>query len=183
MPLEPEVLTKVGMPRPRKVSSSSERRLAHRGERRVAGIEIEVHVVGPIDVVVARVPLVQIDAAEVDAPHQRRDVLHDRKIDDACRAVIDGDGLDPLGARRRRALHEEEVAGGAVRIALHDHGAIAQVRQQPLGDVDVVLDQIALGDVGPERLVEIGELDALAVDFDEGVARLGDAAVWPSSSI
>ena len=43
--------------------------LVERGAR--AGIEIEVQVVGPVDVVAARVPLVQVDAAEVDDPQQR----------------------------------------------------------------------------------------------------------------
>ena len=45
----------------------------------VAGIEVEVQVVRPIDVVAARVPLVEVDAAEVDDPEQRREVLHDRE--------------------------------------------------------------------------------------------------------
>ena len=45
-------------------------------------IEIEVDVIGAIDVVAARVPLVKIDAAEIDDPHQRRDILNHRKVDD-----------------------------------------------------------------------------------------------------
>ena len=66
-------------------------------------------------------------------------------------------GADPVGPRRRRALHEEELAGGAVRVALHHHRAVADVRQQHRRDVGVVLDQIALGDaeLGPERLARL----------------------------
>ena len=50
------------------------------------------------------------------------------------------------GRGARRALHEEELALGAVRIALHHHRAVAQVRQQAGRDVRVVLEQVALGD-------------------------------------
>ena len=98
--------------------------------RAVAGIEIEVHVVRPVDVVAGGVPLIQIDAAEIDHPHQRGEILDHREQDDALRSVIDLADLDPRGARLRRALHEEEFARGAVRIALHHHRTVADVRQQ-----------------------------------------------------
>ena len=41
-----------------------------------------------------------------------------------------------------------------LRVALHHHRAVAQVRQQDRRDVGVVLDQVALGDaqLGPEGL-------------------------------
>ena len=53
-----------------------------------------------------------------------------------------------------RALHEEELAVRAVRIALHHHRAVAEVRQQHGRHVRVVLEQVALRDpeLGPERL-------------------------------
>ncbi len=60
--------------------------------------------------------------------------------------VLDRARRDPGGPGRRRALHEEEVAGGTVRIALHHHGPVAQVRQQHRRHVDVVLEEIALRD-------------------------------------
>jgi hypothetical protein len=46
-----------------------------------------------------------------------------------------------------------------MRVPLHDHRPVPDVRQQDRGDVGVVLNQVALGDaeLGPERLVEIGE--------------------------
>ena len=55
------------------VSSTASKRGA------VAGIEIEVEVVGPIDVVAGRVPLIEVDAAEIDHPHQRRTILDHRE--------------------------------------------------------------------------------------------------------
>ena len=102
-----------------------------------ARIEVEVHVVGPIDVIALRIPLVQIDASEVDHPQQRWDVVDDGKIDDRARVVIDAARADPVRTRRRRAFHEEELAAGPVRVPLHDHGPVADVRQQEWGDVRV----------------------------------------------
>ena len=87
------------------------------------------------------------------------------------RAVLDRTDLNPGGTRARRALHEEELAGGAVRIALHDHRAIAQVRQQRIGHVRVVLEQVALGqpELGPEDLAQVGQPDVLPIDGEDDV--------------
>ena len=63
------------------------------------GIEIEVQVVRTIHVVAARIPLIEIDAAEVDHPEQRREILHHRKVDDASRSVLDRARLDPVRPR------------------------------------------------------------------------------------
>src|SRR6266446_7383088 len=76
-----------------------ERGLQHLCERRGAGIEVEVEIVGPIDVVAARVPLVEIDAAQVDEPQQRRHVLDDREPDDVAGVVLDLADLDPIRPR------------------------------------------------------------------------------------
>ena len=66
---------------------------AHAFERRPgAGIQIEVQVVGTVDIVGRRVPLVQVDAAEVDDPQQRRQILDHREVDDVPGAVIDRAG-------------------------------------------------------------------------------------------
>ena len=118
-----------------------------------------MHVVRPIDVVTRRIPLVQIDAPEIDDPEQRRQVIDDRKVDDVAGVMVDAAGPDPGRARLRRPLHEEELTGGAVGIAFHHHRAIADVRQEHRRNVGVVLDQITLGDplLLPEQLVEIGE--------------------------
>ena len=141
-----------------------------------------MQVVRPIDVVAARVPLVEIDAAEIDHPQQRRAILNHRKVDDVPRAVLDRADLNPVGPRRRRALHEEELAGRAVRVALHHHRAIAQVRQQHVGDVGVVLQQVALGEaeLRPEELAEVGEPDLLPVD--RAGRRCPDRAEWSGAS-
>ena len=97
------------------------------------------------------------------------------KVDDALRAVIDRAGADPRRPRRRRALHEEERPGGAVRIPLHHHRAVADVRQQHRRDVGVVLNQVAFGDpeLRPERLAQIREPDLASRDGQRRVVDVG----------
>ena len=67
--------------------------------------------------------------------------------------------LDPGRHVRRRLLLEEVLALPAVRVALHRERPAAQVRDEHLGDVAVVGDEVALRDplVGPERLVEVAQ--------------------------
>ena len=72
--------------------------------------------------------LVQINAAEIDHPKQRRQILNDGKIDDVARPVLDRTQLDPRRTRRGRALHEKEFARSAIRISLHHHRAILKMR-------------------------------------------------------
>ena len=44
-------------------------------------VEIKVQVIRPVHVDTGRIPLIQIDAAQVDNPQQGCQVLHDREID------------------------------------------------------------------------------------------------------
>jgi hypothetical protein len=82
--------------------------------------------------------------------------------------MIDRTNLNPVRTRRRRALHEKEVAGGAVWITLHHHRAVAQVREQHGRDFEVILNQVSLRDaqLRPEKLVEVGKLHDAITDFD-----------------
>ena len=56
-----------------------------------------MHIVRTIDVVALRVPLVQVDASEVDHPQQRRRIVDDGKVDDVARVVLDGARANPVG--------------------------------------------------------------------------------------
>ena len=136
-----------------------------------AWIEIEVHVIGPIDVVASRVPLVEIDTPQIDDPHQRGPILNHRKIDDSARAVLDVADLDPVRPRAGRPLHEEELPRRPVRIAFHDHGAVTKMRQQHCRDVRVVLQQIALrqAELLPEDLAQVRQPDLTLVDNQRDV--------------
>src|SRR5204862_7763545 len=73
--------------------------------------------------------------------------------------------------RLRRAFHEEEFTAGAMRVALHHHRPIANVRQQDVGDVGVVLQQIAFGESGarPEDLAKVGQSNVFALDLQDHV--------------
>ena len=137
-----------------------------------AGIQVEVQVIWPIDIIAFRIPLIEIDASEIDHPEQGGEIVNDRKVDDVARVVLDPASANPVGARHWRTLHEKELSTGAVRIPLHDHRAIADVRQEHRGDVRVVLNQIAFRDaeVRPEQLVEVGQPDFAAFDRQDGMA-------------
>ena len=142
------------------------------------GIEIEVQVVRPAHIVAPRVPLVEVDAPEVHDPHERRQVLHHREIDDVAGSVADRADPDPLGARRGRPLHEEELAGRTVRVPLHDHRAIVHVWEQHCRDVGVVLKEVALRQpkLRPEDLPKVRQPDLAAVNGEDGVVLVAGNA-------
>ena len=66
--------------------------------------------------------------------------------------------------RDRHALLIEEVALDPVRVALHLHRTPRDVVEHGIGNVDVVLDQIAFrqAHLWEEDLLEIGDLDLAA---------------------
>ena len=76
-----------------------------------------------------------------------------------------------VGAR----FMKKNGAGGAVRVALHHHRAVADVRQQHRRDVGVVLNQVALGDpaLGPERLAQVRQAHLAAGDGQRRVVDVG----------
>lgn len=79
---------------------------------------------------------------------------------------------------------EKEFAGSAIRVALHDHGPIPQVRQQNGRDIGIILQEITLGDgfTGPKQLSQIGQMDRIAIDLKvrfRGVGRNFDRALAP----
>jgi hypothetical protein len=48
-----------------------------------------MQVVGAMRVVARRIPLIQIDAAKIDGPQQRREIVDDREFDEIARGVLD----------------------------------------------------------------------------------------------
>src|SRR5262249_26157978 len=110
-----------------------------------AGVQIEMNVVRTIDVIAARVPLIQVDASEIDYPEQRWHVVDDRKVNDIAGTVRDRTRANPFRTRDGGALHEEGVTRRAIRIAFHDHRPVAYVRYQHRRQIRVVLDQKTFG--------------------------------------
>ena len=131
-----------------------------------ARVEIDQEVVRQLDLRHARVPGVQLDAAEVRDPGERCGVVDDRE--DGRVAAREGDGhlVDERRMVRRHALLVEELAVDAVREALHVEGPAAQMRQRAVGDVEVVADDVALRQppLGEEHLVGVGDRDVPAPD-------------------
>ena len=96
MPFEPLVFGYDGIFEHIERLPDEQRRLEDLLERRSrTRIEVEMKIIGPIDVVAARVPLVEVDASEIDDPEQRGDILNHREIDDVARVVLDRAGLQP----------------------------------------------------------------------------------------
>src|SRR6202021_3397597 len=62
--------------------SDNQGRLAHESERSTrCRIEIEMQVVGPFDIIAARVPGIQVNTSQVHDPQKRRRILHTWKAD------------------------------------------------------------------------------------------------------
>ena len=89
--------------------------------------------------------------------------------------MLDRTGDDPLGPRVRCALHVEEVAGHAVRVALHHHRPAGDVRDQRLGDAQVVAEQVALRQPQPREVdfAQVGQRHPAPVDLDGYVVYVG----------
>ncbi len=152
------------------------RRLAYLIEgRALPGVEIEVDIVGTIDIVTPCVPLIEVDAPQVDQPEQRGHVVDDREIDDVAGLVLDGARANPGGTRHRRPLHEEEFARGTVRITLHHHRAVPDVRKQDSRNVRVILDQRAFRNapLRPEGLLQVREAHLAPRDHQLRVVYVG----------
>ena len=107
-------------------------------------VEVDQQVVGPLDLRDARVPGVQLDAAEVRDPGERGGVVDHREHGRMAARERDRDLVDVVRMVRRHALLVEEVALDAVREALHVERPPPEVRQRELGDAEVVGDEVAL---------------------------------------
>src|ERR1043166_7310899 len=85
-------------------------------------IEVEVKIIGPVHVVAAGIPLIEIDTAEVNDPKQRTEIADGREMDDIWGGMLIRARLDPIRTGLRSTLHEEKSPAGAVRVAFHHHG-------------------------------------------------------------
>ena len=116
---------------------------------------------GDVDRAAARVERVHLDAAEVRHVQQRGEVVRHEVGDEALAGVLarHGAARDPIRGVGRRGLLVEEGAGDAVGHPLHRERPLAQVREDELGDVEVVGEDVALrvALLGPEDLVEVGQ--------------------------
>ena len=106
----------------------------------------------------------QLDAAEVGDPGETRRIRDHGKVRLVTGGVADVHGFEPIRMWHRHSLLIEEVALDAVRMPLHLHRASRDVMQHGIGDVDVILNEIALGQphLREEDLLDVGDLDLAA---------------------
>ena len=82
--------------------------------------------------------------------------------------MFDAADFNPIGSRRRRTFHEEEIASCTVRISLHHHCPVFEVGKKDRGNVDVVLNQVSFGNsqLRPKQFVEVREFNHTTVQFN-----------------
>ena len=122
-------------------------------EARVGGIEIEGGVIRVVRRLRAREPRVLGNGGEL------------RHLEQRLQRSTDELRLAPLGD----LVLVERLTADTVGEALHHQWAIGDTGQDERRDLDVVAKQIAFGDpqIFPERLCQVGHLDAVAVGQDE----------------
>jgi hypothetical protein len=133
----------------------------------LARVEVDEHVIRLLDVLHTAVPGVEVDAAEVDDPGEAGRVRDDREVSRAPAArEQDVHCLEPFRMLLRHTLLVEEEAVDAVRVAEHLHRPLAHVREEAVGEVKVVPDEVALGQppLREEDLFEIRELNFSPAD-------------------
>ena len=97
-------------------------------------VEVDQQVVGPLDLRHARVPRVQLDAAEVRDPGERGRVVDDREHRRVAARELHEHLVDVVRVVRRHALLVEELPLDAVREPLHVERPAAQVGEGAVGD-------------------------------------------------
>ena len=122
-------------------------RLEDAVERAFLRIEVDQDVIGVVERFDPAHPRILVDAAEVGQEQQRRAVVRDDEADRFAPVLgVNGFDSQPAGVAFRDVLLEEEVFVNAVRIALQRERVAREMRDDPLGDGVVVVQDVALGD-------------------------------------
>ena len=149
MPREPDVFGHPTRPKSASVACDDERDPAHVVPRHSRNrIEIDAQLVGMVEVLGAHRMRMQLEAGEIRHPRQRRRVARHDFFSRAAGRKAQRHDLDPRRPRLRCALLKEEVAVGAVGVADEHVGPSAGAAQRAVGDGEVVVDEIELGDAG-----------------------------------
>jgi hypothetical protein len=89
---------------------------------------------------------VEVDAAEIDRPHQAGGVAQHGFLSRGARGVLEFGDLDEVRALLRRSLLKDRFLGDALDEAFQDHRPTMDAAQRAVGDREVVIDQIELRD-------------------------------------
>ena len=137
---------------------------------RLERVEVEEQVVRMRDVAAACVQRVELDAAQVGDVEQSGGVVDREVVDLALLRIValDHASSEPVRRVRGRRLLVEGLAVDAVGHPLHRERMVGQVRHDQLADVEVVVQQVALGValVGPEDLREVGQAKLATVHLE-----------------
>ena len=126
-----------------------------------------------VEVVGAHGMRVEVDAAEVDDPGQRRGLVHDDLVGGPAGREGQLGGADPVGRVVRRPLLEERLLGDAVDEALEGHRPAADAGQRAVGDRKVVVDEVELRVSGVREvdLLRVGDRDLATADLEDLLGR------------
>jgi hypothetical protein len=143
-------------------------------------VEVDAQLVGVIEVVATDGPRVPVDHPEVDAPHEVRGVVGHELARVAPAGERDGRRLQPLGRAVRHALLKERLSVDAVDPALHHGRPVAQAAHDGVGALDVVVDEVELGQaaLGEERLARVAHAHLAPGDVDRRGVRLLGGHCW-----
>ena len=79
-----------------------ERRVQHLCEGRARDrVQVKVQIVGTVHIIAFGIPLIQIDASQVDDPQEAGEIVDDREVDDVAGAMFDGAYVYPVRFTRR----------------------------------------------------------------------------------
>jgi hypothetical protein len=116
----------------------------------------------------------QLEAAQVRHPRQRRRIARDDLLGGAAGREAERDDLDPLRARVRGTLLVEELAVDPVRVTDEDIRPAARPPQRALRDGNVIPDDVELGDtgLGEVHLAGVRDRDLAPRDLEDDRLRL-----------
>ena len=138
----------------------------HSGHR----VQIDAQFVGMLEIVGEDGVRVEVDAAQIDRPGQSGRVMDDGLFGRGASRVTQFGDVDPVGPLLRGALLEDGFLVDPLDEPLEDHRPPGHSAQGAVGDGQVVVDQVELGEAGlpvrvwEDHLVGVGDLDLASAD-------------------
>ena len=130
-------------------------------------VQVDTQLVGVGEVVGADRMRVEVDAAEVDRPHQACRVVQHRLLGGRARGILQLRDVDVVGPLLGRSLLKDRLFGDALDEPLEDHRPVGHPPQRARSDIEVIANQVHLGDadVREDDLVGMRDRHLLTVDL------------------
>ncbi|SHT56184.1 Uncharacterised protein [Mycobacteroides abscessus subsp. abscessus] len=134
-------------------------------------VQVDAQLVGVVQVIGTHRMRIEIDTAEVDHPGQRCRIGDDGLPGGGPARIVQLGRGDPIRALFRHALLKHRLLRDALDEPLQDHGPVAYPAQRSLCDIEVVVDQVALGDarVGKNHFIRVRDGDIAPRDLQHKV--------------